>query len=31
MKDTLAELGVEMGYKIGKNIFLVKDGQKISI
>ena len=30
MKDALAELGVEMGYKIGKNIFLVKNGNKVT-
>ncbi|MCH8873206.1 ribonuclease J, partial [candidate division KSB1 bacterium] len=31
MKDALAELAVEMGYKKEKNIFLLKDGQKIAI
>jgi len=31
MKDALADLGVEMGYKIGENIFLVKNGEKISL
>jgi ribonuclease J len=31
MKDALAELAVEMGYKVGKNVFLVKDGQKVTI
>ena len=31
MKDALAELAVEMGYKVGKNIFLVNDGQKIRL
>ena len=31
MKDALAELAVEMGYKIGKNIFLVRDGHKVSL
>jgi len=30
-KDALAELAVEMGYKIGKNVFLVKDGGKVSL
>jgi len=31
MKDALADLGVEMGYKINKNVFLIKDGQKVNI
>ena len=31
MKDALAELAVEMGYKVGKNVFLIKDGQKIGL
>jgi ribonuclease J len=31
MKDSLAELAVEMGYKAGKNIFLIRDGQKIRL
>lgn len=31
MRDALAELCTEMGYKTGKNIFLIKDGQKIEL
>lgn len=31
MKEALANLAVEMGYKMNKNIFLIKDGQKVSI
>ncbi|MCH8003504.1 MAG: ribonuclease J, partial [Nanoarchaeota archaeon] len=31
MKDALADLAVEMGYKRDKNIFLVKDGHKVVI
>ena len=30
-KDALAELASEMDYKIGKNVFLVKDGHKVSL
>jgi ribonuclease J len=31
MRDALAELCTEMRYKTGKNIFLIKDGQKIEL
>ena len=31
MKESLAELAVEMGYKINKNIFLINNGHKVSI
>ena len=31
MRDALAGLCTEMGYKTGKNIFLIKDGQKIEL
>ena len=31
MKDSLAELAVEMGYKIDQNVFLIRDGQKIDL
>ena len=31
MRGALAELCAEMGYKTGKNIFLIKDGQKIEL
>lgn len=31
MKEALAGLSAEMGYKVGENVFLVKDGHKISI
>lgn len=31
MKDALAELSVEMGYKIDKDVFLVNDGEKVDI
>jgi len=31
MKDALADLGVEMGYKLDDSIFLIKDGHKIAI
>ena len=31
MKDALADLGVEMGYKVDENIFLVKNGESIQL
>jgi len=31
MKDSLSSLAVDMGYKINKNLFIVKDGHKISL
>jgi len=31
MKDALAELCIEMRYEIDKNIFLIRDGEKISL
>ena len=31
MKNALAELAGEMGYKVGENVFLVRDGQKIAL
>lgn len=31
MKKALAELAVEMGYKLNENVFLLKDGQKLMI
>jgi len=31
MKDALADLGVEMGYELGKSIFLVKNGESIQL
>jgi len=31
MKDALADLAKEMGYKLNKNVFLVKNGQKVNI
>ncbi|MAE43081.1 ribonuclease J [Candidatus Woesearchaeota archaeon] len=31
MKEALADLAIEMGYKKEKNIFLLKDGQKVTI
>jgi hypothetical protein len=31
MKNALVDLTVEMGYKTDKNVFLVKDGHKISL
>jgi len=30
MKEALADLAKEMGYKVNKNVFLIKDGQKVS-
>jgi ribonuclease J len=29
MKEALADLGVEMGYKVGKNMFLVNNGSNV--
>jgi len=31
MRDSLADLGMEMSYKVGKNVFLVKNGDKITL
>ena len=31
MKDALADLGVEMGYKVDENIFLIKNGESIQL
>ena len=31
MKEALAELAIEIGYKMNKNIFLVKNGHKVNI
>ena len=31
MKNSLAELAVEMGYEVDKSIFLIKNGEKKSI
>ncbi|MBI2650964.1 RNase J family beta-CASP ribonuclease [Candidatus Woesearchaeota archaeon] len=31
MKDALADLGVEMGYKMGESILLIRDGHKVEL
>jgi len=31
MKASLADLGIEMGYKIGKSIFLINNGEKVDL
>jgi ribonuclease J len=31
MKEALADLAVEMGYRVGENVFLISDGNKVSM
>jgi len=31
MKESLAELAVEMGYRVGESVFLVKNGNKVEL
>jgi len=31
MKDSLADLAVEMGYKVGESVFLVNNGHKVEL
>ena len=31
MREALADLAEEMGYKIGKNVLMLKDGSKVAL